>query len=69
MDLPSGIPFIRVSSEKTQGVTCRFSFAAHLWNGAEVSSWSTIITGNEMIRGVSVSKDSLEHFRLAIELK
>jgi len=66
LDFQNGTPFMREALKKAHGLACRFAFAAHLWNVAQDSSWSTTITGDEMTLGVSLSKDSIEHFRFAI---
>lgn len=59
--------FMREALKKAHGLACRFAFATHLWNQAEASSWPTTITGDEMLLGIALSKDSLEHFRFTID--
>ena len=67
LDFQNGTPFMREALKKAHGLACRFAFAAHLWNQAEASSWPTTITADEMNLGVSLSKDSLAHFRFTID--
>lgn len=67
LDFQNGTPFMREALKKAHGLACRFAFAAHLWNEAETSSCPTTITADEMNLGVSLSKDSLEHFRFTID--
>ncbi len=67
LDFQNGTPFMREALKKAHGLTCRFAFAAHLWNEAETSSCPTTITADKMNLGMSLSKDSFEHFRFTID--